>query len=73
MKAIVEYLNQPLKDGTETDVKSINTVTVIYKQNVDFPDTLRIFDVENLDDWYIGYGMDDDKGFNRNLEEIYKL
>ena len=73
MKAIVEYLNQPLKDGTETDVKSIKTVTVIYKQNVDFPDTLRIFDVENLDDWYIGYGMDDDKGFNRNLEEIYKL
>ena len=73
MKAIVEYLNQPLKDGTETDVKSITTVTVIYKQNVDFPDTLRIFDVENLDDWYIGYGMDDDKGFNRNLEEIYKL
>ena len=40
---------------------------------MDFPDTLRIFDVENLDDWYIGYGMDDDKGFNRNLEEIYKL
>ena len=73
MKAIVEYLNQPLKDGTESDIKSINTITVIYKQNVDFPDTLRIFDVENLDDWYIGYGMDDDKGFNRNLEEIYKL
>ena len=73
MKAIVEYLNQPLKDGTETDVKSIITVTVIYKEFVDFPVTLRIFDVENLDDWYIGYGMDDDKGFNRNLEEIYKL
>jgi len=73
MKSIVEYLNQPLRDGTETDIKSINTITVIYKQNVDFPDTLRIFDVENLDDWYIGYGMDDDKGFNRNLEEIYKL
>ena len=33
----------------------------------------NFFDVENLDDWYIGYGMDDDKGFNRNLEEIYKL
>ena len=73
MKAIVEYLNQPLRDGTESDIKSINTITVIYKQNVDFPDTLRIFNVENLDDWYIGYGMDDDKGFNRNLEEIYKL
>jgi hypoxanthine-guanine phosphoribosyltransferase len=29
--------------------------------------------VKNLDDWYVGYGMDDDKGFNRNLEVIYKL
>ena len=48
--ALVEYLNQPLRDGTESDIKSINTITVIYKQNVDFPDTLRIFDVKNLDD-----------------------
>ena len=28
---------------------------------------------EGFNPWYIGYGMDDDKGHNRNLSTIYTI
>ena len=52
----------------------VRTVSAIYKENVDFPKHLYIYkQPENEDPWYIGYGMDDPKGYNRNLDTIHKL
>ena len=54
--------------------KNIFTVTAVHKENVDFPNNYFIYkQPDNVNPWYVGYGMDDDKGFNRNLEVIYKL
>ena len=54
--------------------KNIETVSAVYKENVDFPNHLCIYkQPENEDPWYIGYGMDDYKGYQRNLDTIYKL
>ena len=55
-------------------VKQIETVSAVYKENVDFPNHFFIYkQPENEDPWYIGYGMDDYKGYQRNLDTIYKL
>ena len=53
---------------------NIETVSAVYKENVDFPDHLYIYkQPPNEDPWYVGYGMDDYKGYQRNLDTIYKL
>ena len=50
--------------------KQIETVSAIYKENVDFPNHYYIYkQPENVNPWYVGYGMDD-KGYNRNLNSI---
>ena len=50
--------------------KNIFTVTAIHKENVDFPFNYYIYkQPENVNPWYVGYGMDD-KGYNRNLNSI---
>ena len=50
--------------------KNIFTVTVVHKENVDFPNNYYIYkQPENVNPWYVGYGMDD-KGYNRNLNSI---
>ena len=52
----------------------VETVSAVYKENVDFPNHLCIYtQPENENPWYIGYGMDDYKGYQRNLDTIYKL
>ena len=54
--------------------KSITPVVAIYKENGDFEKVLHILkqDTDSLfDPWYIGYGMDDENGHNRNLSTIY--
>ena len=54
--------------------KQVETVSAVYKENVDFPDHLYIYkQPPNEDPWYVGYGMDDYKGYQRNLDTIYKL
>ena len=54
--------------------KQVETVSAVYKENVDFPNHLCIYtQPENEDPWYIGYGMDDYKGYQRNLDTIHKL
>ena len=54
--------------------KNVETVSAVYKENVDFPDHLFIYkQPDNKDPWYIGYGMDDYKGYQRNLDTIHKL
>ena len=53
--------------------KQVETVSAVYKENVDFPRHLYIYkQPENVNPWYVGYGMDD-KGYNRNLDTIYTV
>jgi hypoxanthine phosphoribosyltransferase len=56
--------------------KSITPVVTIYKENVDFDEVFHIIyqDCDTIfDPWYIGYGMDDENGHNRNLKTIYTV
>ena len=53
--------------------KNIETVSAVYKENVDFPNHFYIYkQPENVNPWYVGYGMDD-KGYNRNLDTIHTV
>ena len=54
--------------------KNVETVSAVYKENLDFPDHLFIYKQrKNENPWYIGYGMDGPKGYSRNLDTIYTL
>jgi len=67
MKAVSNFLQ--IKEP-----KSITPVVTIYKESGDFGKVLHILhqDCDSVfDPWYIGYGMDDEKGHNRNLSTIY--
>ena len=69
MKAVMKFLSVK-------EPKSMTPVATIYKENVDFDKVLHILYqyVDSLfDPWYIGYGMDDEKGHNRNLSTIYTI
>ena len=51
--------------------KQVETVSAVYKENLDFPDHFFIYQQPtNVNPWYIGYGMDGPKGYSRNLETI---
>ena len=66
MKAVVEYL----------EVKhpaSISTVTLLTRNDSPFV-TQKSYEAFTIDnEWVIGYGMDDSKGFNRNLRSVWAL
>jgi len=52
----------------------VETVAAVYKENEVFPDTFYIYkQPEGVNPWYIGYGMDDPKGYQRNLNTIHTL
>jgi len=56
--------------------KSLVPVVAIYKGTLDFEKVhfiLRQDTDSMLDPWYICYGMDDEKGYNRNLKTIFIL
>jgi|TARA_B110000503_G_scaffold45574_1_gene74552 hypoxanthine phosphoribosyltransferase len=54
--------------------KQVETVSAVYKENLDFPDHFFIYNQPaNVNPWYIGYGMDGPKGYSRNLETINTL
>ena len=56
--------------------KSVTPVVAIYKQSGDFKKVLHILHQPTdslFDPWYIGYGMDDENGHNRNLSTIYTI
>jgi hypoxanthine phosphoribosyltransferase len=54
--------------------KHVETVSAVYKENVDFPDHFFIYQQpEGVNPWYIGYGMYGPKGYSRNLDTIHKL
>jgi len=67
MKAVTKFLSVK-------EPKSVTPVVAIYKKSVDFEKVLYILYQETdslFDPWYIGYGMDDENGHNRNLSTIY--
>ena len=52
----------------------VETVAAVYKENEAFPNTFYIYkQPEGFNPWYIGYGMDDPKGYQRNLDTIHAL
>jgi hypoxanthine phosphoribosyltransferase len=54
--------------------KQVESVSAVYKENVDFPNHFYIYkQPEGVNPWYIGYGMDDPKGYSRNLSTIHTL
>ena len=54
--------------------KQVETVSAVYKENVDFPNHFYIYkQPEGVNPWYIGYGMDGPKGYSRNLDTIHTL
>ena len=54
--------------------KQVETVSAVYKENLDFPDHFFIYkQPTNVNPWYIGYGMDGPKGYSRNLDTIHTL
>tara|TARA_B110000908_G_C10005132_1_gene335934 strand:- start:385 stop:588 length:204 start_codon:yes stop_codon:yes gene_type:complete len=64
MKSLISYFERH-------GAKSIETVSAVYKENVDFPHHYYIYkQPENVNPWYIGYGMDGPKGYSRNLNTI---
>ena len=54
--------------------KQVETVSAVYKENVDFPKHYYIYkQPKGENPWYIGYGMDGPKGYSRNLSTINTL
>ena len=67
MKVLIEHFKK-------LGAKQVETVSAVYKENLDFPDHLFIYQQkENENPWYIGYGMDGPKGYSRNLDTIHTL
>jgi hypoxanthine phosphoribosyltransferase len=69
MKAVSKFLQVK-------EPKTITPVVAIYKESGDFDEVLHILHQPTdpaFDPWYIGYGMDDENGHNRNLSTIYTI
>ena len=69
MKAVSKFLQVK-------EPKSVTPVVAIYKESGDFNKVFHILYQPTdsmFDPWYIGYGMDDEKGHNRNLGTIYTI
>ena len=67
MKVLIEHFKK-------LGAKRVETVSAVYKENVDFPNHFYIYkQPEGVNPWYIGYGMDGPKGYSRNLDTIHTL
>tara|TARA_Y100001963_G_scaffold96613_1_gene132987 strand:- start:26 stop:538 length:513 start_codon:yes stop_codon:yes gene_type:complete len=67
MKVLIEHFKK-------LGAKQVETVSAVYKENLDFPNHFFIYkQPENVNPWYIGYGMDGPKGYSRNLDTIHTL
>lgn len=69
MKAVTKFLSVK-------EPKTVTPVVAIYKESGDFEDVLHILHQPTdsvFDPWYIGYGCDDEHGFNRNLPTLYMV
>ena len=69
-----ETMNFLINHFKTLGAKEVETVSAVYKENLDFPNHFYIYkQPENVNPWYIGYGMDGPKGYSRNLDTIYTL
>jgi hypoxanthine phosphoribosyltransferase len=69
-----DTMNELKKHYMLLGAKQVETVSAVYKENVDFPDHFFIYQQPtNVNPWYIGYGMDGPKGYSRNLDTIHTL
>jgi hypoxanthine phosphoribosyltransferase len=67
-------MNELVKHFITLGAKGVETVAAIYKENEVLPNTFHIYkQPENVNPWYVGYGMDDPKGYQRNLNKIKTL
>jgi hypoxanthine-guanine phosphoribosyltransferase len=66
MAAVIEYLE--VKNPT-----SISIVSLITRETSPIPKNKSYHAFTIKDEWCIGYGMDDSKGFNRNLNSVWAL
>ena len=63
-----------IKHFKKLGAKRVETVSAVYKENLDFPNHFYIYkQPEGVNPWYIGYGMDGPKGYSRNLDTIHTL
>ena len=65
MKALIEHLNL-------SEPKSITPVTLFKKASSNHPDLIYGFELET-ETFLVGYGLDDEKGLQRNLKHILGL
>jgi len=65
----IKYLYEKLK---RLNPKSISAITLIKRENSMIDDNIILYSAFNIgaDKWVYGYGMDDSKGYNRNLPYI---
>jgi hypoxanthine phosphoribosyltransferase len=67
-------LNSLVEHFKAKGAKQVETISAIYKENVDFPNHFFIYkQPPNVNPWYIGYGMDGPSGHSRNNNTIYTL
>jgi hypoxanthine phosphoribosyltransferase len=65
MKALIQHLNM-------LGPKSITPVTLFKRWSSHNPDLIYGFELEN-ESWLVGYGLDNEKGLQRNLKYIVGL
>jgi hypoxanthine phosphoribosyltransferase len=65
MKALIQHLNM-------LGPKSITPVTLFKRWSSHNPDLIYGFELEN-ESWLVGYGLDNEKGLQRNLKHIVGL
>jgi hypoxanthine-guanine phosphoribosyltransferase len=66
MKALIEYL----------EVKkpaSISIVTLLRRETSPTPEQTSYHALSIKDEWVVGYGMDDENGYSRNLDGVFAL
>ena len=67
MGCVIEYLK-------EKNPLSISMVVLVTRKDSPKHETVNLHSAFTIEDeWLIGYGMDDNKGFNRNLKSIWAL
>ena len=64
MKYLVDYMK--IKEP-----KSITLVTLCKRKDIEFPN--HIYGFELNDEWIVGMGCNDEKGYNRNRTSIYSI
>lgn len=67
-------MNELVKHFKLLGASNVETVAAVYKENEVLPNTFHIYkQPENVNPWYVGYGMDDPKGYQRNINKIKTL